>query len=39
MTFNWGEIKAEIERLYMKEGKSLEEVQGILKATRNFNPS
>jgi hypothetical protein len=39
MTFNWGEVKAEIERLYMKEGKSLDEVRDILKAKRNFNPS
>jgi hypothetical protein len=39
MTFNWGEVKAEIERLYMKDGKSLDEVRDILKATRNFHPS
>jgi len=39
MTFNWGEFKSEIERLYMKEGKSLEEVRDRLKATRKFNPS
>jgi Clr5 domain len=39
MTFNWGELKDEIESMYMKEGKSLEEVRDILKAKRNFNPS
>jgi hypothetical protein len=39
MTFNWGEVKDDIERLYMKEGKSLKEVREILKYTRNFSAS
>jgi hypothetical protein len=39
MTYNWGEVKSEIEKLYMKEGKSLEEVRDILDETRKFNPS
>ncbi|PMD42379.1 hypothetical protein L207DRAFT_310323 [Hyaloscypha variabilis F] len=39
MTFSWGDVKDEIERLYMKEGKSLDEVRDILKERRNFNPS
>jgi Clr5-like protein len=37
MTFNWEEVKDDIERLYMKEGKSLKEVRKILKDTRNFS--
>jgi hypothetical protein len=39
MTFNWEEVKDDIERLYMKEGKSLKEVREILKHTRNFSAS
>jgi hypothetical protein len=39
MTFSWGDVKDEIERLYMKEGKSLDEVRDNLKEKRNFNPS
>jgi hypothetical protein len=39
MTFSWGEVKDEIERLYMREGKSLKDVCDILKEKRNFNAS
>jgi len=39
MTFSWGEVKDEIERLYMREGKSLKDVRDILKEKRNFNAS
>jgi hypothetical protein len=39
MTYNWREVKTEIEKLYMKGGKSLEEVRDILDETRKFNPS
>jgi predicted KAP-like P-loop ATPase len=39
MTFNWGEVKDDIERLYMKEGKSLKQVQEILEDKKNFSAS